>query len=64
MPRTSSKGTCYLCNSTFSKAAMSKHLETHLGKEAPTVPTTSPTSQKSQKGKIFRLLVEGYRMPE
>src|SRR5437899_3020220 len=67
MPRTSSKGTCYLCNGTFSKATMLKHLESHHGqhgKEATTVPTSSPSSQKSQKGKVFQILVEGYRMPE
>jgi len=70
MPRTSSQGTCYLCNSTVSKAAMKKHLEACQGKvvpaatTSPTSPTSSPSSPKSQKGKGLVLLVEGYRMPE
>ena len=67
MPRTSSQGTCYLCNSTVSKAAMKKHLDTCQGKGVPAATTSSPSSpssQKSQRGKGFLLLVEGYRMPE
>src|SRR5438132_13016952 len=67
MTRTSSQGTCYLCNSTASKAAMKKHLEACQGKVVPAAtksPTSSPSSPKSQKGKGFLLLVEGYRMPE
>src|SRR5256884_9854201 len=67
MPRTSSQGTCYLCNSTVSKAAMKKHLDTCQGKGVPAATTSSPSSPsspKSQRGKGFLLLVEGYRMPE
>jgi Plasmid pRiA4b ORF-3-like protein len=67
MARTSSQGTCYLCKSTISKAAMKKHLDTCQSKGVPaatTDPTSSPSSSKSQKGKGFLLLVEGYRMPE
>jgi pRiA4b ORF-3-like protein len=46
---------------------MKKHLDTCQGKGAPsatTSPTSSPSLSKSQKGKGFLLLVEGYRMPE
>ena len=46
---------------------MKKHLDACQGKGIPaatTSPTSSLSSPKSQKGKGFLLLVEGYRMPE
>jgi len=61
MTRPTSKGKCSLCNGTFSKAAMAKHLKPCLQKNA--VKTTSVT-RKLQKTKIIHLTVEGRDLPE
>ena len=58
-----SKGTCALCKSTFSKSAMTKHLQSCMNKShvdiAEKSAKESPSSLKS-----FHLLVEGHDLPE
>src|SRR5207249_4497386 len=65
MPRISSKGKCNFCQAEFSKAGMTKHLETCKARAASlaTAATSSPKSRK-MKTKLFHILVEGYRLPE
>ena len=67
MPRISSKGKCNFCQAEYSKAGMTKHLETCKTRapsiESGSTSTSSPRSRK-MKTKIFHILVEGYRAPE
>jgi len=51
-----SKGRCHLCGSTFSKSAMTKHLESCKQKERNS--ETSSPGRGSRKTKIFHLVVE------
>ncbi|SFN05355.1 IS1096 element passenger TnpR family protein [Thermodesulforhabdus norvegica] len=44
------KGKCYLCNQTFSKAGMTKHLRTHLKNDGDT--------------KLFHIMVDGLYEPQ
>jgi len=56
-----SSGKCGLCNTTFSKAAMTKHLK--LCRQGKAVETP-PDARRSQKTKILHLAVEGHHLPE
>lgn len=56
-----SKGKCILCNATFSKAAMTRHLESCKQKMA--IPQTSSNKRKLQKTEILHLAVEGRDLP-
>ncbi len=60
--RRASQGTCSLCNGTFSKAAMAKHLEGCIRRrvEGP----QAAGSRKSQGKKVLHLVVEGHGLPE
>ncbi len=62
MPRRMSKGTCQLCQATFSKAAMTRHLlsciKRHAGSKTP------PGKGRLQKTRLFHLVVEGRYRPE
>lgn len=56
-----SKGICAICNSAFSKSAMTKHLQACMGK--------TQMDEEHKKGlpsslNFFHLLVEGYDLPE
>ena len=51
-----SVGTCYLCNETFKKAAMTRHLAKCAG---PALPPEGATADKARTGPSFHLLVEG-----
>ena len=55
------EGKCGLCNTTFSKAAMTKHLM--LCRQGRVVKT-SLDSRRLQKEKILHLAVEGRHLPE
>jgi|Deesub1362B_J571_1020462.scaffolds.fasta_scaffold00281_4 hypothetical protein len=44
------KGMCYICNKTFSKAGMTKHLKTHLKDDGDT--------------KLFHIMVDGLYQPQ
>lgn len=50
-------GKCNLCNATFSKAAMTKHLKSCKQREAE-------ASARRKKTMLFHLLVEGSGMPD
>jgi len=56
-----SKGTCMLCNSTFDKSAMTKHLQSCMEK-SQIEEKSKGQSQTPQK--FFNLLVEGRYLPE
>jgi len=60
-PRKVSKGTCALCKSTFDKSAMTKHLQSCMGKKQidEEYAEDSPSPLK-----FFHLLVEGCDLPE
>ncbi|HEV3262857.1 MAG TPA: hypothetical protein VG013_38840 [Gemmataceae bacterium] len=57
MPKTTSQGTCHLCQGTFSKATMSRH----LAKCIPAHLADQPPSDEaaSTKAKLFHLVVQG-----
>jgi hypothetical protein len=67
MPRTLSRGKCTFCQAEYSKAGMTKHLETCKTRatsiESGSTSTISPRSRK-MRTKIFHILVEGYRAPQ
>jgi hypothetical protein len=67
MSRISSKGKCNFCQAEYSKAGMTKHLETCKARatstESGSTSSSSPKSRKT-KTKIFHILVEGYGQPE
>lgn len=60
-PREASKGTCAICKSSFTKSAMTKHLQSCMEKtqiyEEHAKGSPSPL-------KFFHLLVEGHHLPE
>jgi hypothetical protein len=56
-----SEGKCGLCNTTFSKAAMTRHLK--LCRQGKAVETPSK-GRRSQERKILHLAVEGRHLPE
>jgi hypothetical protein len=62
-PRLKSKGTCMLCNSTFDKSAMTKHLQSCLQKSQINIDKKS-TEASSSPLRFFHLLVEGRYLPE
>ncbi len=57
MTRQMSKGQCNLCDGTFSKSAMTKHLKSCKQKEQNS--KTSSPGRSPRKTKIFHLVVEG-----
>jgi hypothetical protein len=60
-PRVKSKGTCMLCNSTFDKSAMKKHLQSCMGKSQ----IEEKSLEKAKTPPIFyHVLVEGHDLPE
>lgn len=62
MPRQTSKGKCSLCGGAFSKAAMTKHLEScraGTGASGTQGRTRGPGTKKT-----FHLIVEGRHLPE
>lgn len=56
------KGKCSVCNATFSKAAMTKHLESCNQRKADL--ETSAEKLNLRKAKNFHLVVEGRHLPE
>lgn len=73
MPRVTTKGQCVFCKREFSKAGMTRHLETCEQREvsAPIVAeagtgagAASRQKAKARKTKYFHLLVEGRGLPE
>ncbi len=60
-PRKVSKGTCALCESTFDKSAMTKHLQSCMEKSQIDEKFTKDSSSLL---KFFHLLVEGHHLPE
>ena len=60
-PRRVSKGTCALCKSSFDKSAMTKHLQSCMGK---TRIDEEHTKGSSSSLNFFHLLVEGHDLPE
>jgi len=55
-----SKGKCYLCDGTFSKAEMTKHLKSC--KQKKDIPKTP--SARTQTAKSFHLVAEGRDLPD
>jgi hypothetical protein len=55
-----SKGTCYICKGTFSKAGMTRHIASCRRKQAKTPSRKS----KGKPTKIFHLVVEGRYLPD
>src|SRR6266567_5379922 len=62
MTRQTSKGTCTFCHGEFSKAAMSRHLETCQQRAA--AEAKAGGRQKTQKTSKFHLVVEGRDLPQ
>lgn len=62
MARQISEGKCYLCEGTFSKAEMTRHLESC--KERKAVSETPSGNQKPQKTKLLHLVIEGRYLPD
>jgi hypothetical protein len=60
-PRRVSRGTCALCKSSFDKSAMTKHLQSCMGK---TQIDEGHTRGSSSSLNFFHLLVEGHDLPE
>jgi len=60
-PRKVSKGTCAFCKSTFNKSAMTKHLQSCMGK---TQVDEEHMKGSSSSLNFFHLLVEGHDLPE
>ncbi|MBI4757720.1 MAG: hypothetical protein HY783_01765 [Chloroflexi bacterium] len=56
-----SMGKCGLCGGTFSKAAMTKHLDLCRQKQVPQTPSGGRVVRKT---KVFRIVVEGRHLPE
>ncbi len=61
MTRQISKGTCTFCHGEFSKASMTRHLESCEQRVA--IQAEAGSHQKAQKTGAFHLVVEGYRLP-
>jgi len=62
MAKQISTGKCNLCGGTFSKATMTKHLESCRQRKGTS--ETSIGNQRLQKTKCFHLVVEGRYLPE
>jgi len=64
MARQTSKGKCNFCQAEFSKSGMTRHLETCM-QRAVNAPdqVAAGGRQKTQKTRVFHLLVEGYYLP-
>ncbi len=60
--RQASQGTCSLCNGTFSKVAMAKHLGGCIRRTAG--GSEAAGSRKTQGKKVLHLMVEGRGLPE
>jgi len=58
VPKGSSEGTCYLCNSTLSKGGMTRHLQSCLQRE---VVSEAPPGRKT---KLLHLAIEGRYLPD
>ena len=61
MTRQISKGTCTFCHGEFSKASMTRHLESCEQRVA--IHAEARSHQQAQKTRAFHLVVEGYRLP-
>lgn len=61
MSKTSSKGTCQFCQGVFSKAAMTRHLETCAQR---TVVAASGSRKATKPTRFVHLLVEGRDQPQ
>jgi len=61
MARTTSRGTCFLCDGTFSNAGMTRHIQGCLQKH----PAGGPTSPQAQlrRARVFHLVVQGRYAP-
>ena len=62
MTRQTSKGTCTFCHGEFSKATMSRHLETCQQRAVAEAKVAG--RQKTQKTSKFHLVVEGRDLPQ
>ena len=62
MTRQTSKGTCTFCHGEFSKATMSRHLETC--QQRAVAEAKAGGRQKTQKTSKFHLVVEGRDLPQ
>lgn len=62
MARRISKGTCYLCQATFSKAVITRHLASC--KQRPAVSETPSGKRRLKKTRLLHLVVEGRDLPE
>lgn len=63
MARQTSKGICTYCHGEFSKAAMTKHLETCEQRTFTEAKAGSGRKQKAQPTRKFHLVVEGRELP-
>lgn len=61
MTRQTSKGTCSFCHREFSKASMTRHLETCEQRAA--IQAEEGSHQKARQTRAFHLVVAGYRLP-
>ena len=61
MAKHMSKGQCYLCDGTFSKSAMTRHLKSCTQKESSKVASGN---QSSGKKAVFHLMVQGRYAPD
>jgi hypothetical protein len=61
MTRQTSKGTCSFCHREFSKASMTRHLETCEQRAA--IQAEAGSHQKARQTGTFHLVVAGYRLP-
>ncbi len=61
MARQTSKGTCTFCHAEFSKAAMSRHLETC--QQRAITGAKAAGRQKAQRTSKFHFVVEGRDLP-
>lgn len=63
MNRKSSKGKCYLCNGTFSKGGMTRHLKTCLAKNAAASAKVM-TGKTAKTQDSLHVQVEGRHLPQ
>ena len=57
-------GKCKLCNATFSKKAMTKHLESCFQRKEAGEVSSASDKEKSKKMDVFHLVVEGRDLPD
>ena len=57
-------GKCKLCNATFSKKAMTKHLESCVQRKEAGEASSASEKEKSKKMDVFHLVVEGRDLPD